>query len=197
MRRLLLATVVVGLLLGTALPALAHAGLVPRELSPDVAEETEIVLPHGCGPEGAMPDSEMDASPITAVTVEEPDGVHVRPLEAAGWSLTQGGEAGGIRWTSDDPAGVDEVVRLGIVVEIGEVSTGTEVPVPVVQECADGSRMAWVHPEVGGDADRLPAPRLVVGPGGSEGLSTPLLVALVLAAALVVGGVVVVGTLRR
>jgi uncharacterized protein YcnI len=203
-RALAIITMTVGILLGGAGPGLAHVGLVPGEIPPDAPEEAQIVLAHGCGPDGAIPEDEDAAAPTSAVTVEVPGPLHVTAHEVEGWTLTVEEEAGidRLRWEHDAAQGASGAVFLDVVVDAAGVDPGQELWLPVTQECTDGSRMTWDHPGAAITVDDLPAlsfraAAATVDPTSTGGLPTPVLVSLVVALAVVAGGVAVAVTGRR
>jgi uncharacterized protein YcnI len=203
-RALAIMAMTVGVLLGGAGPGLAHVGLVPGEISPDAPAEAQIVLAHGCGQDGAIPEDEDDAAATSAVTVEVPAPLRVTPQEVEGWTLTveDGAGADRLRWDHDADEGADGTVFLDVVVDAADVAPGDQLWVPVRQDCIDGSTMSWDHPGAAVTVRDLPAMSFraataTVDPTAATGLPTPVLVSLVIALAVVAGGVAVAVTGRR
>jgi uncharacterized protein YcnI len=196
-------TTALGILALSAVPALAHVGLVPGEIGPGSTEEARVVLAHGCGEDGTVPENEEASSATSAVTLEIPPGLLLTPQEVDGWTLTleEGEQADSARWVNDAPEGTRGTVSLDLLVDATDLEPGTEVWVPVTQECVDGTVMAWDHPGAATTVDDLPAMSLrtatvaVTTTGG--GLPTPVLVSLVVSLAVISGGVAVAITGRR
>jgi uncharacterized protein YcnI len=190
-------------------PAAAHAGLVPGDLAPGVRTESELVLVHGCGPDGTIPGSDDAELPTTGVTLERPDGLSLVPREADGWTLTteeaDDGELVRARWEADDPAGALGTVFLGVEVTADEALDGQDVWVPVLQDCVDGERLAWTHLRADGGDRALPAMLVSVdsavlaaeAASSGGGLPTSVVATLAVALAVVAGGGVAAVTARR
>ena len=200
MRRVTSLLLSLGLLMAVAAPAHAHVGLVPGDIAPSDTVEAQVVLAHGCGEEGTVPGADDASSPTTSVSLTATDGVRLTPLEVEGWSLAEDG-AGGATWTSESDEGVEAVVFLDVEVDAKGLDDGDQVWVPVTQECADGTVMAWDHPGTAEEASDLPAMlvRAAAPIEGADagGLPTPVLIGLVVALAVAVGGGVTVLSMRR
>jgi uncharacterized protein YcnI len=189
-------------LVAWAAPALAHVALMPAEVGPGETVDARLVVTHGCGPEGEMPASAEEMSPIVGVTLEVPEGITVTPHEVDGWPATTVEEDGRrlVRWVSADPAGVAEGLLLDVGISASGVADGTELTLPVVQDCLDGTSMAWTE---AGDPSAVTYPAatlLVTSPAsaaGDEGLSTGVIVALAAGIGLLAGAVVFVLSGRR
>jgi uncharacterized protein YcnI len=202
------ASLTVLLLLLGAGPALAHAGLMPGDLAPGVATEGELVLAHGCGPDGTIPGSDEAELATVGVTIERPDGLSLLPREVEGWTLTteeRDGEVQRVRWEVDDADGVLGTVFLGVEVTADAAYDGQDVWVPVVQDCVDGEQLSWTHERIDGGDAALPAMLVSVdaavlaastadAPGG---LSTSVIATLAVVLAAVAGGAVALVTARR
>jgi uncharacterized protein YcnI len=189
-------------------PALAHAGLMPGDLAPGVTTESELVLAHGCGPDGTIPGSDEAELATVGVTLERPAGLSLAPREVEGWTMSteeEDGEVQRVRWEADDEAGVLGTVFLGVEVTADAAYDGEDVWVPVIQDCVDGEQLAWTHTQVDGGDGALPAMLVSVDaavlaaatPADAGGLSTTAIAALAVGLAVVVGGAVTVVTARR
>ncbi|MFA9430480.1 hypothetical protein [Egicoccus sp. AB-alg2] len=208
MRRLLLLPVLAAaLLLSTAGPAVAHAGLMPGDLAPGVASDSQLVVVHGCGPDGTIPANDEETLPTTAVTVSRPDGLTIVPSPAAGWTLTTDldtdGTVGSATWVSDDPEGTLETIFLDLEVTADADLDGQQRYLPVVQDCAAGEQLAWVG-EIPHEVDGvLPAVLVNVDasagttPAAAAGPPTSVIVTLAVAMAVLAGGGAAMITARR
>jgi uncharacterized protein YcnI len=195
------------LLLGAG-PAAAHAGLMPGDLAPGVTTESELVLAHGCGPDGTIPGSDEAELATVGVTLERPDGLSLAPREVEGWTLTteeQDGEVQRVRWEAEDAAGVLGTVFLGVEVTADAAYDGEDVWVPVVQDCVDGEQLSWTHAQLDGGDGALPAMLVSVDaavlaastPTDAGGLPASVIATLAVVLAVVAGGAVAVVTARR
>jgi uncharacterized protein YcnI len=194
----------VGILVLGAVPGLAHVGLVPGEIAPGTTEAAQVVLAHGCGEDGGIPQDEESASATSAVTLEILPDLPVTAQEVDGWTLTleEGEPADRARWVSDAPEGADGAVFLDLVVDATDLDAGAQLWLPVTQECVDGTVMAWDHPGAAATVDDLPAMSLRTATAAAAttadgGLPTPVLVSLVVSLAVIAGGAAVVITGRR
>jgi uncharacterized protein YcnI len=208
MRSSTITTVVLLLLLLLPGPALGHAGLMPGELAPGVVTEGELVVVHGCGPDGTIPANDDEEYATTAVVLERPAGLTIAPHPVEGWSMStsldEAGEVAQVRWETDDPAGELGAIFLGVEVTADPAPDGTEIWVPVVQECAEGEELRWLAEQVETHGGPLPAMRVTVDGAvlaatatSSDGPPLALLIAVVLAVALAAGGGVAYLTARR
>jgi uncharacterized protein YcnI len=199
----ILTTAVVILVLGAG-PGLAHVGLVPGEITPGTTQEAQVVLAHGCGEDGRMPENEQVSSATSAVTLEIPPALRLTPQDVEGWTMTfeEGDQADHARWVSDAPEGASGAVFLDLLVDATDLAPGTQAWVPVTQECVDGSVMSWDHPGAAATVDDLPAMSLrtataAVATTAGTRLPTPVVVALAVSLAVVAGGAAVAITGRR
>lgn len=190
-----------------ALPAAAHSGVMPSQIPPGETAEAELILVHGCGPGGSIPGNDDEALGTTLVTVEVPDELTIEPHDLDGWALEvdrHDGRAVEMRWVSDDPDGRTEALRFPIDVTVPVVDEGSQLWLPVVQDCIDGERLSWTNPGTDEGGGVYPASLLTVatpaaaqpveGGGGLDGL---VLVGLVVALGLLAGGTAYVVTGRR
>ncbi|MFA9445539.1 DUF1775 domain-containing protein [Egicoccus sp. AB-alg6-2] len=209
MRRLTLTTsTTFALLMLWAGPAAAHAGLMPGDLVPGTASDSEVVIVHGCGPGGTIPANDDETYPTTSVTLSPPDGLTVVPREVEGWTLTtetdSAGEVQHARWQFDDPAGTLEAIFLGVEVTPDADLDGATLWVPVTQECTDGERLDWIAETAHESHGQLPAMLVNVSSAvlaasevPSTGLSTGVIITLALALGIVAGGGVAIVSARR
>lgn len=200
MRHLATVVVAAALLMLLAGPAAAHVGLMPGDLAPNTSVDARLVLAHGCGTDGTIPSSDDDALPTQAVTLELPAGVTAEPGATDGWDATVETDDHGmhVRWESRDPAGHAGALELPLHLEVGDLPGGTDLWLPVIQECAGGEAMAWTHPGMA-EGGGLPAVlATVVAPAAANaGLPTSVIVTLAVAVAAVAGGVVFALSGRR
>lgn len=164
-----LSTVAAATLLSLALaaPARGHAELVPWQLPPGAEARLLLLVTHGCGDEDERISTEpLEEEPTVAVAVRAPLELEIVPGELDGWTLTEETDANGrvtaARWDSDDPDGTTETLQIPMDVRVGDVPNGSEIWLPVVQECAGGASLSWtLEGDVRG-GDEIPAMRLLV-----------------------------------
>jgi uncharacterized protein YcnI len=202
-------TLAVTMLLLWVGPASAHAGFMPGDLAPGVLTEGEVVVVHGCGPDGTIPANDDEELATTAVVLQRPDGLTIDPHEVEGWTLTTetdgAGEVTQARWATDDPAGELGAIFLGVEVTAAEEADGSSIWVHVVQECGEDEQLAWVAERVEELEGELPAMLVNVDSAvlaaesspSTEGLPTSVIVTLAVALAVLAGGGVAVFTARR
>lgn len=163
-------TLAAALALVTASAAGAHPGLRPDEVPAGSATEAEIVIPHGCGTEGDVPEDDDDPSPTTQVALEWPDDVEVVPGEVDGWATTV--DDGVTTW--DDAGGATtEPIVLPVTVQVAADVAPGDLHVSVYQECLDGASFRW---QAGPDEEGSPALRMTVvagGPADDDPAGTP------------------------
>jgi uncharacterized protein YcnI len=127
----------------TLLPAtiaVAHPGLRPDELRPGETVAAELVVPHGCGNEGGMPEEGEVASPTTEIAVQWPDGIEVWPEEVDGWTTDV--TDGVATWLDDGGATVDAILVPTTVSAASDLAG--DVYVSVFQACENGESFRWV-----------------------------------------------------
>lgn len=178
----LIRTLAAALIVGFALPALAHVGLEPAEVTAGSGVTLSFRIGHGC-----------EGEPTETVSVQIPEGVaSVRPFPKAGWDLAiETGTLPGPIETDNGTIteGVTVVTWSGGNLDDAFTDTfqiratvygdaGTEVYFPVVQTCADGEH-AWIEIPTAGDDDlESPAPGVsLADPAG--GIDTLTIAALV------------------
>ncbi|MFA9429278.1 DUF1775 domain-containing protein [Egicoccus sp. AB-alg2] len=164
MRRTCLPLVVTGALLLPASPALGHAELIPYQLPPGTTSDIAIVLSHGCGDDDEWLSSEpQDDPPTTGVTLQVPPGVQAAPYAIEGWQVTVDGDdqrIETIRWELEDPAGTTETVALPFSVTLPDGPSGTQLWLPIVQDCVGGEQLSWTEEGEIRGGDAVPALRL-------------------------------------
>jgi uncharacterized protein YcnI len=202
-------TLAVAVLLLWAGSASAHAGFMPGDLAPGVLTEGEVVVVHGCGPDGTIPANDDEELATTAVVLQRPDGLTIDPQQVEGWTLsTETDDAGDVieaRWEADDPAGELGAIFLGVEVTADEAADGSSIWVHVVQECGEDEQLAWVAERIAELEGELPAMLVNVDSAvlaaesspSTEGLSTGVIVTLASALAVLAGGGVAMFTARR
>ena len=202
MRRswLRLASLTLGLWL-VAAPASAHVMLMPGDVPADTPTERQIMVVHGCGPDGTIPANDDEVIPTTAVEVEVPPSLDIAPHDVDGWEWSRrtGDDDGEVlRWEHDDPTGTDAVIYLDVTVTAEEAQD--ELWIPVRQECIDDELMYWTLPGMEERDGQLPAMAIGVEAGSSGGLpggSTTVVVGLAVLIAATAATVSVALTGRR
>jgi len=159
-------------LLGLAVPALAHITLETAEAPAGSTYKAVLRVPHGC--EGAA---------SLKVRVQVPEGViAVKPMPKAGWTLET------VKGAYKQPydyygtpmtEGVKEIAWSGKLLDehydefvfraylTPGLQAGTNLYIPAVQECEGGKAERWIEiPAAGRSADdyRFPAPGLKLLP---------------------------------
>jgi len=87
MRRPLLAALTAALtLLPTA--ALAHPSFNPNEVGAGTPTQATLVVPHGCAPDGGMPEDGGASLATIELALQLPDGVLVEPGVVDGWDTS-------------------------------------------------------------------------------------------------------------
>lgn len=168
MSKLLLAA---ALVVGAGSATQAHVTLETTEAPVGASYKAVLSVPHGC-----------EGEPTLKVRVQVPEGlIAVKPMPKAGWALgtvtgkyaqsydyygtpmTEGVTE--IIWTGELPdAFYDEFVFRGMLAS--NLEPGTELHIPIVQECASGAER-WIEiPAAGQDPDSLesPAPGVMLLP---------------------------------
>ncbi len=159
-----------------ASPALAHVTLETSQAQVGAGYKAVLKVPHGCG-----------ALPTLRVKVRIPDGfIGVKPMPKAGWKLettrapygktyeaphvrlTEGVRE--ITWSGDLPSDwYDEFVFTGTIA--GDLTPGTTLYFPTVQECETGAER-WIEipaEGAGGHDLKAPAPGLKLSPAKPHG----------------------------
>lgn len=169
LKKLMLAIPALGLMTASAL---AHITLEKGEAPAGSTYKAVLRVPHGC-----------EGKPTNVVRVQIPEGLFaIKPMPKAGWTLQK--VSGKYEKSYDNHGtavteGVKEVVWSGgnllddeydeFVVRgslAGDLSVGTVLYFPVVQECPDGAVERWIEiPAAGQTSDdlELPAPALKIG----------------------------------
>jgi uncharacterized protein YcnI len=207
-RTALVVTLLTASLLLMAGPAAAHIMMMPGDVEPGGTLESELLVVHGCGPDGTIPATDDDASPTLAVTLEVPAPLQVTPGETEGWSVTteRSDDTTHIRWDNLDEAGTLSPIYLDIALDAAAFDTEQELWLPAIQECTDGERMSWTLPGMDERDGQLPGVSVGITAAApvtvdSSGPSTALIVGLAVLIAGVVGGAVFAvtgrGTSRR
>lgn len=155
------------LLLGVHAPAAGHAELVPWRLPPGETGGLLLMVTHGCGDEDEWISAEpLEEEPTIAVTVQVPLELDMTPVAVEGWSLSTEDDGSGAltsaTWRHDDPAGTSETVQLPIDVTVADVPDGSEVWIPVIQECTGGESLEWTLEDELRGGDQVPAMMLSI-----------------------------------
>jgi hypothetical protein len=165
-RRLTTLCLTGGLLVAAPAAALAHGELVPWQLPPGETAGLLLLVTHGCADDDEWFSSEPQPDPPTvAVTIQAPLELTIEPAPYEGWTLTTERDASdrltSATWRSDDPAGTSDALQLPLDVTVADVPDGSEVWLPLIQECAgDEILEQTLEGELRG-GDQMPAMRLV------------------------------------
>lgn len=155
---------------GFAASAAAHVSLEVDKATPNSSYKAVLRVPHGC--EGAA---------TTTVRVQIPEGLIVaKPMPKPGWEvvLTEGDYARSYDYfESEVSKGVKEIAWSGgnlpdnfydefvFRVRVTDFAPGTQIYLPVVQECGATAVERWIEiPKAGSSADDYenPAPGLTI-----------------------------------
>ena len=137
-------------------PALAHPSFSPGFAPAGSPTAAELIIPHSCGLDGGMPETDDEQSPTRIIDVQVPDGATIIPYPKEGWTLVV--RADGFAWTADDPT--ETTIRFDVDVQL-DGQAGDTLHVSVYQECVNGESFSWI-----GTPDReaeYPAAVLTVG----------------------------------
>lgn len=159
MRRSFLAALTAAL---TLLPAaaLAHPSFNPGEVAAGTPTDAILVIPHGCSPEGGMPEPDGEALATIELALQLADGVTVEPGDVDGWDTSV--EDGVVTWTDAGGATTD-VLEFPVTVSVAP-DAGGAFELSAFQQCEDDQFIRWTQ-----DSDDFPAVHLVVeGAGGGE-----------------------------
>lgn len=131
-----------------AAPAAAHTDATAAA-APQGRTEITISLEHGC-----------DANPTVGLRVSLPTGATLAiPMNPPGWTSTA--TASEVDW-SGGPAPSNTPIDFTMTVLLTQTA-GTEVELPTIQKCAEGSEIAWIAKDTGDESESFhPAPHFVV-----------------------------------
>lgn len=154
------------LLVLTATAALAHPSFNPNELPAGEAVDAVLVVPHGCNPEGGMPE-EGAASPTILFDLQLTDRVvEFEAHEIEGWSIERISDAE-VRWTATD-GGTTDPIEFPVTITI-DGPVGEQIHLSAFQECEQGA-FRWI----GTPDDEAEFPAVELTPTESRiGTSTP------------------------
>jgi hypothetical protein len=192
------------LLIATAVPAVAHAGLMPGDHAPGTSGAARIVLAHGCGPGGTIPAGDASGSATAAVTVSFPEDLEVTAAPSATWAVTSADRQ--LRFEATDPAGVSGAVTLEVTVAVPGGAREGDRWLPVVQDCVDGEQMRWTREGVETGGEEHAAMLASIDPyagmteaqrADAERTPTWVILAIIVAGAVVAGGGVAALSGRR
>jgi MYXO-CTERM domain-containing protein len=134
------AALATGLTLVTAGAAWAHPAFNPNEVPGGEAVETDLVIPHGCNPQGGMPE-EGAATATTRFELQLSDAVaSFEAGEVDGWEVSREGEV--VTWTDAGGATTDPIT-LPVTLSLAGDS-GDELYLKGYQECAEGGDFRWI-----------------------------------------------------
>lgn len=129
------------LILATAAAASAHPSFNPNRLPAGEAVDAVLVVPHGCNPEGGMPDDGA-ASPTVVLDLQLTDEITAfEPHDIEGWRIERVSDGEVVRWTATD-GGTTEPIELPITITL-EGPVDEELYLAAFQECEEGS-FRWI-----------------------------------------------------
>lgn len=178
-RRVFVTTVAAAVLLPVTMAA-AHPGLRPDELRPGETITSELIIPHGCGTEGGMPDDDAEASPTVELAMQWPEGIEIHPMEVDGWITVVDEDEAVATWLDDGGATTDALL-LPVTIS-ASVDAAGDILVAVFQGCENGESFRWVaaagaegDPGVGLTVagEPVPAPTATVAPSEPAAATTP------------------------
>lgn len=155
------------LVLLTAGVASAHPSFNPNELPAGEAVDAVLVVPHGCDPEGGMPESGA-ASPTIELDLQLTDEVvafEAHPVD--GWEIERVSDGEVVRWTATD-GGTTDPIEFPVTLTV-DGPADEAVHLAAFQQCTEGS-FRWI-----GTPDQeaeYPAVRLIPT-AGEFGTSLP------------------------
>lgn len=157
MRRCLLAAMTAALTLLPAV-ALAHPSFNPDEVGPDAPTDAVLVVPHGCSPDGGMPEDGGASLATIELALQLADGVTVEPGAVDGWDTSVAD--GVVTWTDAGGASTD-VLEFPVTISVAPDAPG-EFALSAFQQCDGDESIRWTA-----DSDEYPAVHLAVeGAGG-------------------------------
>lgn len=165
--------VLIAVVVGAA-PAFAHVTVTPAEAPPGFAY-LKFRIGHGCEGQATetlrvqIPDGVVSVKPemLPDWEAETDVGELDEPVELHGEQVTEGVRE--VRW-SGPPLPDDRTREFGLAVYLA-AEPGTTVEFPTIQECVDGSELAWIQtPGEGETRDDLeePAPAVTVTDDASQ-----------------------------
>lgn len=158
--------VAVALTTVTAGTAWAHPAFNPGAVPPGRMTDVSLIVPHGCNPDGGMPE-EAAASPTVEVAVQLPPAITMVDVHAAdGWDVEvqeTDGRVETITWT-DAGGATTEPITFDLSLT-ADGSTGDEVFLSVYQGCDEGSFRWIASPTQDGE---FPAAKLTLATPGEE-----------------------------
>ena len=147
------------LVVGAPLAASAHIHVTPDAAAASASSRLAFTFSHGC-----------DGAPTTALVFTVPDGVDgVTPVFDAGWTVSRElGDDGiptQVTFTATTP--VEDGLSASVAMDVIFASSvaDSDVPFPVLQQCATGETDWAQVAEEGEDAHDLDAPAPVVAVG--------------------------------
>lgn len=129
------------LVLATASAAFAHPSFNPNRLPAGEAVDVVLVIPHGCNPEGGMPDDGA-ASPTVVLDLQLAAEITAfEPHDSEGWRIERVSDGEVVRWTATD-GGTTEPIELPVTITL-EGPVDEELYLAAFQECEEGS-FRWI-----------------------------------------------------
>lgn len=129
-----------GLALLTATAAAAHPAFDPNQVPGGETIESTLVIPHGCNPDGGMPE-EGAANPTTLFELQLSDAVEVfEPGDVEGWDVSRDGDV--VTWADAGGATTDPIELPVSFQLVGDA--GAEVHLSAYQQCEAGGEFRWI-----------------------------------------------------
>lgn len=127
------------LVLLTASVASAHPSFNPNQLPAGEAVDAVLVVPHGCDPEGGMPE-DGGASPTVVLDLQlAPEVTAFETHEIEGWEVKR--EQDVVSWTATD-GGTTDPIQLPVTLTV-DGPVGEPIYLSAFQECEEGS-FRWI-----------------------------------------------------
>ncbi len=156
----------------TAPAASAHVTVSPSEAPAGGYGTIRFTVPHGCGTEPTSVLMVQLPDTLQSVTAEAVPGWEVtytreeldEPYENHGATITE--YVSVVRWEAvADPLPSDQYLTFGLSARWPDAA-GDEILLPAIQECPDGSEVAWIDTD---PSSETPAPRVTLVASGGHG----------------------------
>lgn len=147
-------TAAVGIALAIAGPASAHIHTDPEQVQAGTMATVGFIVEHGCG-----------ASPTTKVEIQLPDGAtDIAGVDEAGFTSKVDGQV--VTFSGGSlPDGTEQAFKVTFMVP----DAPGDVPVKMIQTCAEGS-LEWIELQPAGSPEpEHPAPLLTITEGAATG----------------------------
>lgn len=134
------------MVVGLATAASAHPTFRPNEVPPGEELDLTLLVPHGCNPEGGMPE-EGNAEPTLELAVQVPDWIEIEPVEKDGWILDiteTDGKVSEFAWVNEDEAATStDPLEFEVTATVLDGDAGETRYLSVYQGCENGS-FRWI-----------------------------------------------------